>query len=207
MKSTVEVPVTFHVHPGRYTSATPISCSGQDHAVFRGSGPGVTVLENTNDQGYYDYGTFEPGTSSNYTIEQFTIIGHRSVHMDMQLSGGGILTIRENEFRTPGLNQDEDCLFMKDPSPGSRIHLEHNRCEYKADGFTLKSDLGHDVQIYGKANHFTSASDPTPYGAWHFETQPCSFVSQGESFDLGGARLSGGVIFTAYDFQNWNGGG
>lgn len=205
--STAEAPVTFHVGPGRYASELPVACSGQDHAVFRGSGPGVTILENISQAGYLDYGTFEPGTSTNYFIEQFTIVGHRSVHMDMQQVGGGMITIRENEFRTPGLNLDEDCLFIKDPSPGSRIHLEHNRCEYKADGFTLKSDAGRDVQIYGKANHFTSAADPSQYGAWHFETQPCVFVSQGESFDLGGANLGGSVIFAAYDFQNWSGGG
>jgi hypothetical protein len=205
--STVETPVTFHVGPGRYVSELPISCSGQDHAVFRGSGPGVTILENSNQRGYYDYGTFEPGTSSNYVIEQFTIIGHRAIHMDMQLVGGGNITIRENDLRSPSFNLDEDCVFIRDPSAGTRLHLEHNRCEYKADGFTLKSDQGRDLQIYAKANHFTSANDPSLYGAWHFESAPCVFVSQGESFDLTGGRMDGGVILSAYDFQNWSGGG
>ena len=205
--STVEVPVTFQVGPGRYSSDQPIVCSGQDHAVFRGSGPGVTVLENTSEVGYSDYGTFEPGTSRNYVIEQFTIIGHRGIHMHMELTGGGNIIIRENEFRSPSQNLDEDCVFISDPAPGTRLHFEHNRCEFKADGFTLRSDQGGDLQIYGKANHFTSAFDPSQYAAWHFVSTPCVFVSQGESFDLGGDRLSGGVIQAAYDFKNWSGGG
>lgn len=178
--STAALPIIYSVGPGSYTGQ--VSCSGEDHATFRGAGAGVTILLALNVNGAD--GTFKPGTSTNYVFEGFTVHGHRSFYADMAGVGGGQIVIRHNEFTNEQTDSDEDSVFMDNPVANSRLFIEYNRSLAAVDGFTFGAGLGN-MEVYSRGNTMLNAATNTGSSRpFRFASDPCLFVSSGDTINF-----------------------
>lgn len=208
--STAALPVTINVGPGAYSGQ--ISCSGQDHLTIQGSGIGTTILTYPTG-GAGNYGTLQFGTSTNWTVRDFTVVGHRSIWQDAQSIGGGTITIQGMEFTTIGLDQDEDCVFLHGPFvANTKVRAIGNFCTRGSDGFTV--DYSPNMASFvSKANTFYAGAQPNTnaFGGNAFSMIgiPCVFVSQGDNqYYITPARTgSGGGGNTMYSFSVVTNGG
>lgn len=194
--STSANPLIYELGPGTYSGQ--ISCSGEDHATFRGAGIGVTILDAPGVVG--QDGTFKPGSSTNYTIENMTIKGHQTLRIDGATTGGGKIVIQNNEFATDGVAVGEDCLFLRFLAANTEIHLLNNRCNATEDGFTVGEDAAN-IRIYSYGNTIrrgSIAADATQE-LWRLGGIPALFISK-DNIDISSSLASAQELY-GYRFR------
>lgn len=177
--STAANPILYQVGPGTFTGI--ISCSGEDHAAFNGAGVGVTTL--TNPTGGCSSGTLNLGTSTNVTVSNMTIFGHRSVHWDGAGTGGGQSLFSNVDFITNGSTAGcVDCYVYTNLAAGSVVRVENFHCTSNEDGITL-GDGGANTDVFLK-NGTLRCFDPTiAVKLIRFNSTPCRMAMQNVLID------------------------
>lgn len=214
--STSSSPLIFYVHAGQYSSATQQTCSGQDYATIMGDGPSSRIINtegglNTdpNGEGAGDYGTIGMGTSTNWTIHDIYLKGHRTIYMDgngtgSTNTGGGNVSVYNTAMETLGVQPNEDCIFLRDPAAGTEYHFYSNVCTFTTDGFTNISGA---TKWYVGGNVFKSVNETSvgqAGGAYALQAIPSIFIDQGSTMNIGGSKTGSGV---AVDYAYWFNGG
>ncbi len=197
--STAANPIEYRIGPGSYTGQ--VSCSGEDRAAFVGSGPGVTTLIATGVTG--NDGTFKPGTSTNFTVSDMTISGHRAVHWDGASVGGGRVLFTNVEFVTEGIGAGfEDGFFADNLVAGTELRIEDYRLLTNEDGITI-DDGGGNIDLLLKSGTHRCISSPTiGMRSIRFNSTPCRFAAQNLLIDCE-MSPAGGLSMTGFE---WNGG-
>ena len=214
--STSSSPIIYYVHAGVYSSATQQTCSGEDYATIMGDGPSSRIINtesglNTdpNGEGAGDYGTIGMGTSTNWTIHDIYLKGHRTIYLDgngtgSTDTGGGNVTVYNTVMETLGAQPNEDCMFLRDPASGTEYHLHDNVCTATTDGFTNISGA---TKWYVNNNTFFSTTDTgvgQTGGSYALQAIPSIFIDQGSTFNIGRSKSGSGV---AINYAYWFNGG
>jgi hypothetical protein len=194
--STAASPIEYRIGPGTYSSASAISCSGEDHPTFAGAGRTTTTLVNTQ-TGFANYGTLELGTSKNVTIKNMRIEGHRGIWWDPGAIDIGTNIIENVDFKTQATDEDEDCLFLLTiAGQTSTFYFNTPTCNTFADGFTFGGSGGGTttLKVYNHGTRFFMPATISQRGTgWAFGTTPCWFQAVGDQFNITGTKGAAGT--------------
>lgn len=206
--STATNPIVYYIHAGKYTTAAGYSCSGEDYATIKGDGIGSTIITVTNDT-FTDYGAIMPGTSSNMTIKDMSLNGHRGVWIDGQGANLGKMRFENLDILASGVSGNEDCIFVAGLGSGSSLYYVNNVCAEGADGFTIgdgQTGVGcatTGTAIYSSGNQFRYNTPTVGIIAmgWSVRCPVCSFQSTGDTVRMVGDGPNSGHAIYGFSFD------
>lgn len=201
--STAASPLIFYVHAGTYSTGgvgttAEQNCTGQTSATIRGDGEATRIINTSTDSG--DFGALSLGNSTNITLEDMYIKGHRAVWCD---GCGGRLTFRNLILQADSAQLDNDCEFLKN-QPANSVRRDDNvRCFSFVDGFT-QGTVTPPFYWYMSNNYIDRGADGTNTsgGAVIIGAIPTFFSSVGDVINISTAWTgnSGAASVQGYRF-------
>lgn len=200
--STATAPIVYYLHAGVYSSSTATSCAGEDYATITGDGPSTRLINTSTAAG--DFGALEMGNSTNVTIQNFYIKGHRALWFD---GTGGEIVVRNMWLEADSSQSDNDCAFYKSQPTGSVRRDTNVVCLANVDGFT-QGVVTPPFSWYSTNNVVTyTASSPGSNGAWTVGGIPDYFSSIGDRINYtSGTAAAGGIGMRGFYFAGDLGG-